>query len=129
MTPPTLSDIERRLLACILADVRAVEASSPHRAPGDDPREWATRSVARAELPSLGVRIGCDWIGSSDAERKSRQRGLRKLETAGFVLLASAWGKGMTHAKFTDAGRLAALREFIIAEADAKPKPEVPTDA
>ena len=112
-----LTETESTLLHLIAAETQRVKKLRKTRALNDDPHEWAARSIAISDLPLIGVRVSGDWIGSSDADRKARQRGLRSLEDRKLIDLTAVHGRAVTHAKLTKAGK-------ELAEALSKPEAE-----
>ncbi len=52
----------------------------------------------------MGVKVDRNWIGTTDAERKARQRALRRLENCGLLELFAVTGRGISHVRLTEKG-------------------------
>ena len=95
-----MSETERELLRLIRAEWDRVAALSGVRDFRLDVTEWISRSTAIRDMRAgLGIRVGSQWIGTSEADRQARRRALLSLERLGLVELHAAFGRKITHVR------------------------------
>lgn len=99
-----LTTTEAALLRLILDETRRVEALSPYWVGNESMASFSARRIALDDLQSIGIPIDGEWVGSDDAGRKSRLRGLKRLESRGWITLAAKWSR-LSHVKLTATGR------------------------
>lgn len=102
-----MNAIERQILEGIARDAKAIGASRPYQ-PDLSCRERGLAVLLKQDLGTLGVRLDHGrWLGLGSLDAAGRQaarRAAMKLEKAGLLVLAAAWGNRITHARLTPAG-------------------------
>jgi hypothetical protein len=102
-----MTETERQILEGIARDTASVQATVVPPA-GMNAAARGRAIMRRRDLETIGVPIEyARWMGVgslSAAGRQAARRAALKLQEAGLVALAAAWGDKITHAKLTPAG-------------------------